>query len=355
MSSYRIVTIPGDGIGPEVTASALEVVEAAARAHGGLTLEVEQLDASAERWKRTGVALPDEALAAAAEADAILMGAVGLPDARHPDGREVNGDVILRLRFELDLYGGIRPVRSFPNVATALRSDEPIDYVIVRENVEGLLASSVTRIRDEVAIDNLVITATGTTKVSELAFRLAERRAGKRRVACVDKSNAVAAYAFFREVFDQVAARHPDITPDHIYVDAMTAYQVLDPQRFDVVVTENMFGDILSDLGPATVGGLGLAASGDVGDAHGMFQPSHGSAPDIAGRGIANPTATILSAAMMLDWLGRQHDDADAVELGRVIDDAVVRVLAAGQVRTPDLRGTATSAEFTAAVIGALA
>ncbi|PJJ65577.1 isocitrate/isopropylmalate dehydrogenase family protein [Compostimonas suwonensis] len=354
MSTYTIVALPGDGIGPEVTESALAVTRAALAAHGGVDLEVDEHEASAQLWQRTGVALPDETLEASREAHAILMGAIGLPEARHPDGREVNGDVILKLRFELDLYAGIRPIRSFPGVATPLASGEPIDYVIVRENIEGLLASNGTNIREEVASDTLIVTRTGTRKVSEMAYRLAERRAGKRTVACVDKSNAIAAYAFFRRVFDEVAAGHPEVRPDYVYVDAMTAYQVLNPQRFDVVVTENLFGDIISDLGAATVGGLGLAASGDVGDDHGMFQPSHGSAPDIAGRGTANPIATILSAGMMMDWLGRQHDDDAAVEIGRNIDQAVVKVLADGSVRTPDLGGSASSAEVTAAVIAAL-
>ncbi|MBB5785506.1 isocitrate/isopropylmalate family dehydrogenase [Jiangella mangrovi] len=354
MSSYAIVTLPGDGIGPEVTESALAVVRAAAAAHGGVELDVTEHDASAGRWQRTGVALPDETLTACAAADAILMGAVGLPEARHPDGREVNGDVILRLRFELDLYAGIRPIRSFAGVPTPLAGDAPIDYVIVRENVEGLLASSGTCIREEVATDTLTITDTGTRKVSEAAFALAEQRAGKRKVTCVDKSNAVAAYAFFRRVFDRVAAGHDTVEADYAYIDAMTAYQVLRPETFDVVVTENMFGDIISDLGGATVGGLGLAPSGDVGDEHAMFQPSHGSAPGIAGRGVANPVATILSAAMMLDWLGRRHDDAAAREVAAVVDAAVVRVLADRTVITPDLGGTATTTELTAAVVAAL-
>jgi len=354
LSAYTVVSLPGDGIGPEVTESAIAVTRAALAAHGGVDVDFTEHDASAVRWQRTGVALPDETLEASRAADAIIMGAIGLPEARHPDGREVNGDVILRLRRELDLYAGIRPVRSFPKVKTPLASTEPIDYVIVRENIEGLLASSVTNIREEIAVDNLVITAAGTTRVSEYAFKLAERRNGKRKVACVDKSNAIASYAFFRRVFDRVAAGHPDITPDYVYIDAMTAYQVLNPQRFDVVVTENMFGDIISDLGPATVGGLGLAASGDVGDSHGMFQPSHGSAPDIAGRGLANPAATILSAAMMMDWLGQEHGDAAAIEIGRNIDQAVVRVLTAATVRTPDIGGASTSSQFTDAVIAAL-
>jgi 3-isopropylmalate dehydrogenase len=300
------------------------------------------------------VALPPQTLAAAEAADAILLGAVGLPEARHSDGREVNGDVILGLRFNLGLYAGVRPVRSFPNVRTPLLATDPIDYVIVRENVEGLLASKVTLINDAVAVDNLVITRAGTSRVCEFACQLAERRNRGRKVTCVDKSNAVAAYAFFRKVFQDVAKLHPSLTAECVYVDAMSAYQVLNPTRFDVVVTENMFGDILSDLGPATVGGLGLAASGDIGDDHAVFQPSHGSAPDIAGRGLANPAATILSAAMMFDWLAQQHDDPAAAEVAVNIDQAVVAVLSAGNVHTPDLGGSATTAEFTDAVIKAL-
>lgn len=356
MNTYTIATLPGDGIGPEITSAALSVITAATRAHGGVELDIDEHDASAGRWQRTGTAMTDETMEACTSADAILMGAIGLPEARHPDGREVNGDVIFKLRFDLDLYAGIRPVKSFPNVKLPLSTTEPIDYVVVRENVEGLYASREggTNVRNEVATDTIVITANGTRKVSEVAFRLAERRAGKRNVTCVDKANVLSSYAFFRSVFDGVAKEHPDVSTNYAYVDAMTAYQVLCPERFDVVVAENMFGDIISDLAAATIGGLGLAASGDVGDRHGLFQPGHGSAPDIAGRGIANPLATILSGAMMLDWLGDRRGDNAAIDAARNIDQAVTKVLAEGRFRTPDLGGNSTSLEVSQAVVKAL-
>lgn len=356
MSEYRIVTLPGDGIGPEVTESAVAVLNAAAAAHGGVRLEFDEHDAGSARWQRTGVAMPDSTMQACADADAILMGAIGLPEARHADGREVNGEVIFRLRFEFDLYAGIRPVKTYPNVPSPLRSREAIDYVVIRENVEGLYASRAggTNVRDEVATDTLVITATGTRKVSNVAFRLAQKRNGKRHVTCVDKSNVLSSYAFFRKIFDETAGEYPDISADHAYVDAMTAYQVLKPEIFDVVVAENMFGDIISDLAGATVGGLGLAASGDVGDTHGMFQPAHGSAPDIVGRGIANPVATILSGAMMLEWLGDRSGDKSAHEVAKNINEAIDRVMGDGATLTPDLRGTASTTDVTSAVIKAL-
>lgn len=357
MSEYRIATLPGDGIGPEITQSATDVLDAAVSAHGGVRLEFDEHDAGSTRWQRTGVAMPESTMQACTDADAILMGAIGLPEARHPDGREVNGEVIFRLRFELDLYAGIRPVKTFPNVPSPLSSEHEIDYVVVRENVEGLYASRAggTNVRDEVATDTLVITANGTRKVSNVAFQLARKRNGKRTVTCVDKSNVLSSYAFFRKIFDQVAEENADIAADHAYVDAMTVYQVLKPETFDVVVAENMFGDIISDLAGATVGGLGLAASGDVGDTHGMFQPAHGSAPGIVGRSIANPVATILSAAMMLDWLGERFGDDAALEVAQNINEAVDRVMADGGTLTPDLRGSASTVDVTSAVIRALA
>lgn len=356
MSDYRIVTLPGDGIGPEITESAVAVMTAAAQAHGGVQVEIDEHDAGSTRWQRTGVAMPEETMQACTEADAILMGAIGLPEARHPDGREVNGEVIFGLRFQLDLYAGIRPVKSYPRVPSPLRTEEPIDYVVVRENVEGLYASRAggTNVRGEVATDTLVVTANGTRKVSDVAFRLARKRDGRRLVTCVDKSNVLSSYAFFRSVFDEVAQNYDDVSSDHAYVDAMTAYQVLRPETLDVLVAENMFGDIISDLAGATVGGLGLAASGDVGDDHGMFQPAHGSAPDIMGKGIANPIATIASAAMMLDWLGDRAGDAAAIEVAQNITQAVDAVLASGETLTPDLGGRASTAEVTAAVTRAL-
>lgn len=361
MSEYDIVVLPGDGIGPEVTEVAVRALTTAAKLRGGPALHFDEHDASASRWQRSGVAMPDDAFEACARADAILLGAIGLPQARYPDGREVNGDVILRLRYDLDLFAGIRPVRSFPGPARVLARDQRIDYVIVRENTEGGYASSRggTRVRDEVVTDVIVVTATGTRRICEVACQLARRRAGRpsdgqHSVICVDKANVLSSYGFFRSVFDQVAAKFGDIETRHVYVDAMTAAQVLHPSDLDVIVTENMFGDILSDLGAATIGGLGLAPSADIGDRHGVFQPSHGSAPDIAGRNVANPLAAVLSAAMMADWLGQQNADAAALGVAAGIEAAVSALLADASVLPADLGGSASTSEVADALLAAL-
>ena len=361
--SYGIAVLPGDGIGPEVVAEALRVLRRVEELSGDeVAFDLESFDVGAEAWRRTGEAISDGAYGACAAADAILFGAAGLPDARHPDGREAGADVIFRLRFGLDLYAGIRPVRLYPGVPTPLRDTAGgIDYVIVRENVEGVYAGrhGGSRVEGEVAADTSIVTRAGTLRIAEAAFALAESRAraGHGRaplVTCVDKSNVLASYAFFREVVTEVAARHPDVAFEAVYVDAAALYLVQRPATFDVVVTENMFGDILSDLGAGTVGGLGLAGSGDVGDAHGLFQAAHGSAPDIAGKGIANPLATVLSAAMMLDWLGRRHDDQAAHRASAWIDAAVATALGDGSALTGDLGGSAGTSSAGDAVLRAL-
>ncbi|HEY0249507.1 MAG TPA: isocitrate/isopropylmalate dehydrogenase family protein [Gryllotalpicola sp.] len=360
MTHYDIAVVGGDGIGPEITVEAMRVAREAASIEG-IELGSTELDASAGRWLRTGDAFPDDQLEACRAADAVYLGAIGLPEARHPDGREVNGDVILGIRTGLDLYAGIRPAKSFAGAPRALARDVDIDYVIVRENVEGMFASRKggARVGDQVVTDTLIITRAGTERVVRYAFELARTRHARHperpaRVTCVDKSNAFASYAFFRSVYNDIAAEYPDVERDYAYIDAMTAFQVQHPERFDVVVTENLFGDIISDLAGATVGGLGLAPSGDVGDRYGMFQPAHGSAPDIAGRGIANPVAAILSAGQMLSWLGVNRADAAAARAGDRVDDAVARVLAAHEVLTPDLGGTASTSQVGDAVVRAL-
>jgi len=228
-----------------------------------------------------------------------------------------------------------------------------IDYVIVRENVEGLYASrgGGTNLRDEVATDTLVITRKGTEKIVKYAFELAKRRNGapvdgKRRVTCVDKSNVLRSYAFFRKVYDDVAADYQEIERDYAYIDAMALWQVQRPEFYDVVVAENMFGDIISDLGAGTVGGMGMAPSGDIGDKHGLFQPAHGSAPTIAGKGIANPIATILSGSMMLEWLGIRHNDNIALNAAKRIEAAVRDVLEKDNILTQDIGGNARTSEI---------
>ena len=362
--TYTIALLPGDGIGPEIMRSALLVLKNAAQRHGKLDLEFVDVAASAAQWLERGVAMTDEQFDACAQADAMLMGAIGLPEARHPDGREVNGDVIFRLRFDLDLYAGIRPIRRFVGVPSPLAKATAVDYVIIRENIEGLYASrrGGTNVRGEVATDTIVVTETGTRRVTEMALRVLRTRAGRpgdgeRILTCVDKANVLSSYAFFRQVVADTVAQAPD--RDHfrlesLYVDAMCAMQVLQPERFDVVVAENMFGDITSDLGAASIGGLGLAPSGDVGDRHALFQPSHGSAPDLAGRNVANPVAMILSAAMLLEWLADTREDPAPAEAAQAIRAGVDQALAGGMA-TEDLGGSASTTGFTDAVLAHLA
>ena len=356
---FRIAVMPGDGIGPEVTDAALAVLDAALGADAGFTLEYEHLVAGAAAWRATGSAMSEDVFERAKAADAILLGAMGLPDVRYDDGTEIAPQ--LDLRFRLALYAGVRPVRALPGGARPLRDPRgaEVDLVIVRESTEGLFASrgKGTVEDDRVARDTMVITRATCERLFDASFRLAARRkarGGRGRVTCVDKSNVFASMAFFRKVFDERAARHPDLESAHHYVDAAALDLVRRPWEFDVMVTENMFGDILSDLAAALVGGMGMAPSADLGDGHGLFQPAHGSAPDIAGRGLANPIAAIQSAAMMLDWLAERHGVPECAEAGRRIDAAVAAVLAEGRPRPVDLGGGDGTGAVTRAVVEAL-
>ncbi len=226
--------------------------------------------------------------------------------------------------------------------------------MVVRESTEGIFASLGGGIvlGDQLATDTQVITRRGTERVVRAAFRLARKRGRERpRVTCVDKANILRSFAFFRKVFDEVAAEFPDVAADHLYVDAAAMELVRRPGRFDVLVTENLLGDILSDLAAALVGGLGVAPSADVGDGHAVFQPCHGTAPDIAGQGVANPVAAILSAVMMLDHLADAHDDPAPCAAARRIEAAVAAALQSGEARTADLGGTASTADATRAIL----
>ena len=352
MRIYQIAVLPGDGIGPEVIQEGLRCLEAAHAAVGGFGLEYRTLPAGAGEYLERGNPLPEATVTQAAAADAILLGAMGLLDVRWPDGTEMVPQI--DLRFRLDLYAGIRPIRWYPGVPAVLAQKRPedVDFVVVRESTEGLFASlgNGVVLRDEVATDQQVITRKGTERVCRAAFEWARRRARERgrlgKVTCVDKANVFRSMAFFRRVFTEVAAEYPDVAADYGYVDAVAMRMVRQPESFDVLVAENMFGDILSDLGPGLIGGLGLAPSADIGDQHAVFQPTHGTAPDIAGKGIANPLATILSAAMLLQWLGDRHSDLAASAAGHSIHRAVERGLASGELLGPDLGGTRTTQEI---------
>ncbi|MDH5285327.1 MAG: isocitrate/isopropylmalate dehydrogenase family protein [Betaproteobacteria bacterium] len=334
--TFDIAVLPGDGIGGEVIDATLPLLDRVA--HGApFAFRFASHPGGALHYKATGEALPESTFEAARRADAILFGAMGWPQIRYPDGTEIAPQLDLRVR--LDLYAGVRPARALPGTSLPLADPRArdIDLVVVRESTEGLFAS---RGRGEVigdaeARDTMVITRRGTERIAEFAFRLAKRRRQRGRpgrVTCVDKANVFRSMAFFRKVFDEVAARHPGIEARHHYIDATALDLVRRPWEFDVIVTENMFGDILSDETAALVGGMGMAPSGDVGDAHGLFQPCHGSAPDIAGQGKANPTATILSAAMMMDWLAERSGMEALGGAAARIERAVDAVYASGRI-----------------------
>jgi 3-isopropylmalate dehydrogenase len=354
-----IAVLPGDGIGREVMSACLELLRAAQMGSAGPALRFTEHAAGAQHYAQSGEALPDATLDACRRADAILFGAGGWPQIRYPDGTEIAPQ--LDLRLALDLYAGVRPIRWFPGLPRVLSDAraQSIDFVLIREQTEGLFYSRGRgRVEDgHTAWDTMRITRAGSARISQFAFNLAAKRkaAGRpARVTCVDKANVFTSMAFFRKVFDEVAGGYPDIERDHVYIDAMALTMVSKPWTLGVLVTENMFGDILSDLGAGLIGGMGMAPSADVGDDHALFQPAHGSAPDIAGQGKANPCAMFLSAAMMLDWLAQRHADPRLASRARAIERAVELALSDGTAMPSDYGGRAGTAEVTAAVIGAL-
>jgi 3-isopropylmalate dehydrogenase len=322
--SIRLAVVPGDGIGPEVVAEGLKVLDAL-----GLTIEQTTYELGAAYWHKTGEVLPDATLEEIRGHDAILLGAVGDPSV--PSGVLERG-LLLRLRFELDHYINLRPVRLYPGVATPLADKRPedIDIMVVREGTEGPYAGAGGVLRkgtpQEVATQESVNTAYGVERTVRYAFELAARRPRK-KLTLVHKNN-VLVYAgdLWSRTVDAVAKEFTDVDVDYCHVDAATMFFVSQPQRFDTIVTDNLFGDIITDLGAAVAGGIGLAASGNLnpsGAAPSMFEPVHGSAPDIAGQGKADPTATILSVALLLDHLGLA-DEARKVEQA-VADDIIER------------------------------
>jgi len=354
-NSYEIAVFAGDGIGPEITDPTVKILTTLSGRSSGYTLNFTAAPAGAAHYAETGESLPASSMETARRADAILLSAMGLPDVRYPDGTEISPQI--DLRKALTLFAGVRPVTVRPGQATPLKipAGKEIDFVLIRESTEGLFY---TQGKGEVSANEARETLRITRDISEKLFRFTfdlarQRKAqgrGPGRVTCVDKANVFRAFAFFRELFDAEAAKHLTLTADHAYVDATALWMVQKPWDFDVLVTENMFGDILSDLGAGLMGGLGLAPSADIGLEHAVFQPCHGSAPDIAGQGVANPFAMLLSAAMMLDWLGVKHDNSDMRRDGARLREAVETVVAKGIVLTRDLGGSASTDEAAEAV-----
>ncbi len=360
MRTYRIAVLPGDGIGGEVMTPCLALLDAVAAGVGGFRLHWERCEAGAGVYARTGVALPDETIRVAESADAILLGAMGLPDVRYPDGTEIAPQIELRERF--DLYAGVRPIRVLPGTRTPLADARAagVDFVLVRESTEGLFAARhESRRTADAVLDTMRISRRTSERLFDMAFAIARRRSRRRGapglVTCVDKANVLPSMAYFRTIFLERARRHPDVRAECAYVDATGLKLVQSPWIFDVLVTENMFGDILSDVGAAIGGGMGMAPSADIGDRHAVFQPCHGTAPDIAGRGLANPTAMFLSAALMLEWLGERHGDTHCARAADVVRAAVDTAFAGGRLRPIEAGGGDGTAAIADHVMASLA
>ncbi|MBQ1468785.1 MAG: isocitrate/isopropylmalate dehydrogenase family protein [Solobacterium sp.] len=352
MRTFTIATLPGDGIGPEIIREGVKVIEAVEEGFDSFKLNFDYYDAGAAFYRDTGVIIAKEVEEAMDSADAIFLGAMGLPEVTLPDGTETQGIIINGTRKRLNLFAGVRPIRLMPNVQSPLKGKDKIDFVIVRESSEGLFASfmSGANVYDKVYADTMIITREGTEKVTDYAFRLSEKRNGrpsdgKRVVTCVDKSNNFTSQAFFRKIYNEVAEKYPEIGRDYSYVDAININLILHPENYDVLVSENIFGDIISDMAATLVGGMGMAPSGDIGYDHAMFQPAHGSAPTLAGKNIANPIATILSGAMMLEWLGNKFGVEDMVKASEIITKAVDQVLINGHL-TRDIGGDTSTSDF---------
>ena len=329
---FNLAVIGGDGIGPEVVAEGLKVLDAVS---GTGTFATTRYDLGANRWQRTGEVLPDSVLSELAQSDAILLGAVGAaPGATDVPSGLLERGLLLKLRFAFDHYVNLRPSRLYPGVPTPLASDVldrgEIDFLVVREGTEGLYCGNGGTVRTgtphEIATEVSVNTAYGVERVIRDAFERAVRRRNK--ITLLHKHNVlVNAGGLWRRLFESVAAEYPGVTTDYLHIDAAMIFLVTDPSRFDVIVTDNLFGDIVTDLAAAVTGGIGLAASGNINPDRAfpsMFEPVHGSAPDIAGQGIADPTATILSVGLLLEHLGLA-EEAARVEKAAVADIAARR------------------------------
>lgn len=343
----RIALIRGDGIGADVADAAVAAADAAVERAGAPPLSYSRISAGAEYFAGTGRDIEEGGEEKAGEADAIFLGAIGLPSVRREDGTEIAPHLRLRERF--GLYAGVRPVKAYPNAPRRLADPRAanIDLVILRESTEGLFHSAAVHgrseeIGDEEVRETLSITRATTEKLHRFGFRLARKRkrrgkAGK--LTCVDKANVFRSMAFFRKIFDEARKEFPDVEASYNYVDAQALDLVRKPWEFDVLVMENMFGDILSDLAGGLVGGMGMAPCAEIGDETGLFQPAHGSAPDIMGQGKANPLAAILSAALMLDYLAEKSGNGKYSDAALLIEGAVHRGFADNALRPAEFGG----------------
>ncbi len=377
MVTYRLTILPGDGTGPEVIQEAeklLDVIEAGSP----LAFERTVIPCGGQYWLKTGEEWPKGSFEHCRdESDAILLGAIGWPGAELPNGDIAGGQVILGLRSGLDLFANVRPIKLYRGVRhkihdkfTQVWSPDKVDMVVLRENTEGLYHSLLRRsanrlmngkeaedpvmefdgISGEVAWDPRPISRAGSERLIRLGFDYAQRRDGApkdgvSRVTCVDKSNVTRGCQLFRRVFNEIAEDFPHIAHEAAFIDAFTMWMIRNPEWFDIVVTTNMFGDIATDLGSVLQGGMGMAASGNIGDEHGLFEPVHGSSPKHAGKGVVNPIATLNSVQLMLEWLGMRCDDADALAAAEIVERAISDQLLSAEDLTYDLGGTASTSQ----------
>ena len=372
MAKYRIVVLPGDGIGPEVMAEGLKVLKTIEEVSDNLNFEFIKYDCGGQYWLKTNKKeeWSEEAYETCKnESDAILLGAIGWTDpatgktVSYPDGKMVGLEVLFGLRFGLDLYANIRPTKLYEGVQHQISGEfrqvwkpENVDFVSIRENTEGLYADTHGNLKRneqvEVATDCRLITRKGSERVITFAFEYCKRRNkgspkdGKLRVTCVDKSNVTAGCKLFRQIYQEIAPKYPNIQEDYAFIDAFTQWIIRTPEWFDVCVIPNMFGDIATDLAAVLQGSLGMASSGNVGDRYGMFEPIHGSAPKYTGKNVINPIATIFAAQMMLDWLSMRNNNNVPLKNGAdLIEKAVELILKEGKVRTYDLGGSSSTSD----------
>lgn len=366
MVTYKLALIPGDGTGPEVMSVAKDILSTVST-RMNINFELTEFNCGALQYKKTKKEWEEGAFEFCRdEADAILLGAVGLPGVVLESGANAGSGVIFKLRFDLDLYANVRPIKLFPHIKHNISGStiniwpaENVDLVIIRENTEGLYAPVRGVLHrngiDELGIDTRIITRKGAERVIDFAFKTAEIREGspedgKSRVTCVDKSNVLAGCKLFRSIFNEVADRYKSIERDYAYVDAFTQWLLRMPEHYDVVVSSNLFGDILTDLSAVLQGGMGMAPSGNIGHKHGMFEPVHGSTPKYAGKNIINPTAMILSVKMMLKWLGTVKKDSNCLNAAANIENAVTKTIEKGEFLTRDLGGSSGCSEMGSAI-----
>ena len=376
MADYSVVLLPGDGTGPEVIEQAKKVLDIISE-KTSIGFNYESIKCGGKHYLDTGKEWEEGSFERCKNADSMLLGAIGWPGALRENGDLAGGEIVLGLRSGLDLYANVRPVKLFDGVQHKIHgkfksvwNSNDVDMCILRENTEGLYYGALQRSRarttgedffespplnfpglsGEIAWDPRPISENGSKRIISKAFEISSMRNGapsdgKSRVTCVDKSNVARGCQLFRRIFDNVAKNNPKIETNYAYIDAFTMWLIRNPEEFDVVVTSNMFGDIATDLGSVLQGGMGMAASGNIGDKHALFEPVHGSSPKYAGKNIVNPIATINSLQMMLEWLGDKHNDTVLTEIGGVVNQAVSEQIKTGKIITYDLGGTATTSD----------